>query len=220
MWLRVTILAFNILKTREMQRKRLRHSDGVLGSTIWEVTVRASFDVCLRRDIGGGGELPRGSQREGGGRGLLQMRFKALKEWTDGVGLGKSQPEVEGPGDERVAGRRPGPPLLNEPQRDHDLLGQSCSLPSSHRVQGDPTPRPHFPTSTSKVWAPPSPSTVFSLSWLYCCRSNWHPGRVYLTPAHQSSIMALCDLKITKCFSQLFSPWDSTLPMVQGAGHP
>lgn len=25
------------------------------------------------------------------------MRFKALKEWTEGAGLRKSQPEVEGP---------------------------------------------------------------------------------------------------------------------------
>lgn len=65
MWHGVTILALYILKTREMQRNGLQCSDGVLESTLWEVTVRASSDVCLRRNIGAGGELHQGSQGKG-----------------------------------------------------------------------------------------------------------------------------------------------------------
>lgn len=41
------------------------------------------------------------------------MRFKALKEWTNGVNLGKSQPEVEGPRKERVAGEATWPSTPN-----------------------------------------------------------------------------------------------------------
>lgn len=70
-----------------MQGNGLPHSDGALESTTWEVPVR--------RDIGAGGELHQGRQRKRDG-GLLGMRFKALKERTEGVGLGKSQPEADG----------------------------------------------------------------------------------------------------------------------------
>lgn len=38
------------------------------------------------------------------GRGLLQVRLKALKEWMHGVGL-RGQPEVEGTGKEGGLGR-------------------------------------------------------------------------------------------------------------------
>lgn len=42
------------------------------------------------------------------------MRFKALKEWTDGVGL-RSQPEAEGPRQEVREVAQRSPPLLKEP---------------------------------------------------------------------------------------------------------
>lgn len=47
--------------------------------------VRASFDVCLRREAGGGESYTR-EPEEGEGRGLLRGRFKALKEWRGGDG--------------------------------------------------------------------------------------------------------------------------------------
>ena len=43
----------------------LRHSDGVLQSTMWEVTVRISFDVSLRRAFGGGEELHQAAKGRG-----------------------------------------------------------------------------------------------------------------------------------------------------------
>lgn len=113
MWHGVTILALYILKTREMQRNGLQHSDGVLESTIWEVTVRASFDVCLRRDIGAGGELHQGSQRTG-----MKERAAANEiQGTKGVGRrGGPQEKSTGSGgprgrprEERVAGEVTGP---------------------------------------------------------------------------------------------------------------
>lgn len=63
-WLRVTIPALYILKTGDAQTRT--PTDGVLGSTLWEVTVRASFDVCLRRDVGGGESYTREGRDEGG----------------------------------------------------------------------------------------------------------------------------------------------------------
>lgn len=65
MWHGVTILALYILKVREMQRNGLQHSDGVLESTIWEVTVRAALMSVL------GGILGLGESyiREARGRG-------------------------------------------------------------------------------------------------------------------------------------------------------
>lgn len=46
--------------------------------------------------LGLGESYIKGARGKGEGRGLLQMRFKAQKEWTEEVGRGKSQPEVRG----------------------------------------------------------------------------------------------------------------------------
>ena len=54
--------------------------------------------------MGGGSNAREPEDRDEGGA-LLWMRFKALEEWMDeGVGNPTSQPEVEGPREERVAG--------------------------------------------------------------------------------------------------------------------
>lgn len=67
------------------------------------------------------------------------------------------------------------PPLLNEPQCDHNLLGQSC-FPRLQPV--GPRQPLEFPTSTSKVWGPPSqPRLPAALALLLSFK-----------PAHRSSL--------------------------------
>lgn len=139
----VTILALYILKTREMQRM---DSDGVMvfQKHHWEVTVRASFDVCLRRDIGDEGRIMSREPEAGDdGRGLLRMRFKALQERTDTVGHRKSPPE------KAAAGEETWPPLLGESPWDN-LLGQriqdsSPQSPIFQPVQSRPGVHLHNP---------------------------------------------------------------------------
>lgn len=82
------------------------------------------------------------------------MRHKALKEWTEGAGLKEVNRKRRAP---EKRGWQGGdcPPLLNEPQCGHNLLGQSSSPLSSQRVLSGP---PDSPTGASQVWGPPSQS--------------------------------------------------------------
>lgn len=124
------------------------------------------------------------------------MRHKALKEWTEGAGLKEVNRKRRAP---EKRGWQGGdcPPLLNEPQCGHNLLGQSCSLLSSQRVLSGP---PDSPTGASQVWGPPSQSPPSPCAGC-CSRSNQHTGQVYPTAAYESSIMALRDFEVIKCFS-------------------
>lgn len=106
----------------------------------------------------------------------------------------------QGAPEKRVAGEVTWPSTPMSPC-DHDL-GQSCSLLSSQRAQGDPWI--FLPASARSGVHLHNP--VFSLCWLCCCHSNQHTGQVYLTPARQSPVMALCGLKTMKCFLNCFLP--------------
>ena len=124
----------------------------------------------------------------------MWMRFKELKEWMDGTGL-RSQPEVEGPREERVAGEVTWPSTLNE-SRVTIISGPRAAPSPPAEATRDSL------TSASKVWGLPSQSPAFSPLWLCCCPSNQHTG---MTSAYQSSTMASCDLQIREWFF-LFSP--------------
>lgn len=138
------------------------------------------------------GEYTRETEGGAGGRGLMWMRGKALKEQTDGMGL-RSQLEVEGPREEVVAGEVSWPPTLNE---------SSMTTISGARAAPSPPAEATWASlsSASKAWGPPAQSPASSLLWLCRLPSNQHTGQAYPTSAYQSSIMALWDLK------SLFSP--------------
>lgn len=108
----------------------LRPSDGVSESTTWEVTVRASFDVCLRRAVGGGRVISREPEER------MSVGAAANEiQGTEGVdGWGGPWKKSTRRGRPRQRGRRPGPPFLHEPHCGHALLGQTCSLLSSQRA--------------------------------------------------------------------------------------
>ena len=83
------------------------------------------------------GSYTREPEAADGGRGLLRMRFKALKERMDGAGL-SSQPEVEGPREERAAAPflkesgatpSPGPELAPSLQILPQILGSTFTAP-------------------------------------------------------------------------------------------
>lgn len=172
-----------------MQRNGLQCSDGVLESTIWEVTVRASFDVCLRRNIGAGGELHPGSRGTGRREGLLRMRFKALEEWTEEVGLGKRQPEVRG---QRRGGGWGGDLALHSQMSPNVTTISWARAAPSHPagVQGSPL---DFPTSASHIWGPPSqPRLLAALALL-----------LSLKPARRSSLSDISTSELSYGFMGL-----------------
>lgn len=82
------------------------------------------------------------------------MRFKALKEWAEGAGLRKSQPEAEGRGRPREEGGWGGDRALHSYMSPNvTTISWAHPLSSSQKVQGSPL---DFLTSASKVWGPSS----------------------------------------------------------------
>ena len=114
------------------------------------------------------------------------MRFKALKEWTDGVGL-RSQPEAEGP---RQEVREVAQPSAPKGAPDVTTVCGARTAPSP-RAGGSRQP-PDSPARRARsgvhLHGPQSARQAGSAAVI-------PTGQAYLTSAYQSSIMAFRSLK-------------------------